>query len=218
MWFRTHGTIIKIEYICPSNHLITIFAFDPLQYVKLCTSSHMQPACASIHCVCYLPAGGSATGLYWRRKLPAYYSCNNSSAVTHLLSHTHKHTHISGHYQRKQWSTVNMAMLYTKVLGKHSTYVQRVSGKAHTHARIMQNNVQTFHLSLLLPYSLLCLIPSPHIRISPPPPSPECSITIRARVEHILIGPMHCHQNGNQRPAVTHPCIRIMYSMAAILY
>ena len=71
-------------------------------------------------------------------------------------------------------------MLYTKVLGKHSTYVQRVSGKAHTHARIMQNNVQTFHLSLLLPYSLLCLIPSPHIHIFPPtpfPPSPECSIT-----------------------------------------
>jgi len=40
--------IISIMYmyvshiiICPSNHLITIFAFDPLQFIKLRTSSHV---------------------------------------------------------------------------------------------------------------------------------------------------------------------------------
>ena len=38
MWFRTHGTITKIEYICHSKHLITISAFDPLQYINPRTS------------------------------------------------------------------------------------------------------------------------------------------------------------------------------------
>ena len=52
----------------------------------------------------------------------------------------------------------------------------------------------TFPLSLLLPCSLLCLIPSPHISPHPFPPSLSAALQdIRARVEHILIGPLHCH-------------------------
>ena len=58
----------------------------------------------------------------------------------------------------------------------------------------------TLPLSILL-CSLLCLIPSPHTYLSPPPsllPQSVALQDIRAIVEHILIGPLHCHQNGYQ--------------------
>ena len=37
MWFRTHDAITKLSIYIIQNHLTTIFAFDPLQYIKLYT-------------------------------------------------------------------------------------------------------------------------------------------------------------------------------------
>ena len=130
--------------------------------------------------------------------------------------HTNKHKHTFTH-ARTQLTRCDHSLLL------HSKEQQRLTLEntfTHVHLCVCVCDVRSIYVHGLCVCvcvcTCVCVSVSTYISLPPPPPLLPLSAAlqdIRARGEHILIGPLHCHghQNDNQRPAVTHPYVYVLY-------